>query len=82
MSAGRFRACRRGRNSSTVNGSADGVEIKLCVWADTETGEVLVAAAEGGRIAWTVDDAGREVVRKKWASFRPPLALVPAVESS
>jgi hypothetical protein len=25
---------------------ADGVEIKLCVWADTETGEVAVAVRD------------------------------------
>ena len=57
---------------------ADGVEILLCVWADTETGEVVVAAPEGGRIAWVVDDTGEEVIRTRWASFRPPLVLVPA----
>ena len=55
---------------------ADGVEIALCVWADTETGEVVVAAPEEGRLALTVDDAGEEVVRMKLASFRPPLVLV------
>jgi len=42
---------------------AAGVEITLCVWADTETGEFAVAAVEGGRLSWTVDDAGDEVVR-------------------
>ena len=57
---------------------ADGVEIKLCVWADTETGEVVVAAApDGGRLAWVVDHTGEEAVRTRWASFRPPLSLVP-----
>jgi len=30
---------------------ADGVEIKLCVWADTATGEVAVAVrADDGRL--------------------------------
>jgi hypothetical protein len=61
---------------------ADGVEIKLCVWADTETGEVAVAVRDSdGRQEWTVGDTGSEVVRKKWASFRPPLALVLGGES-
>ena len=78
----RSQAGRRGKTSSTVNGSADafvrgsvagsspwlqevivtpnhplygpthrhfdadGVELKLCVWADTETGEVAVAVRD------------------------------------
>jgi len=55
---------------------ADGVEIKFCVWADTETGEVAVTVRDDeGRLAWTVDDTGTEVVRTRWASFRPPLTL-------
>ena len=55
---------------------ADGVEIKLCVWADTLTGEVAVAVRDSdGRQEWTVDDTGSEVARKKWASCRPSLAL-------
>ena len=61
---------------------ADGVEIKLCVWADTATGEIVVAVRDSdGRRERTVDDTGSEVVRKKWASFRPPLALVLGGES-
>jgi len=43
---------------------ADGVEIKLCVWADTATGEVVVAVRDSdGRRERTVDDTGSEVVR-------------------
>ena len=58
---------------------AAGVEIKLCVWADTETGGVTVAVRDDeGRFEWTVDDTGEEVIRTRWASFRPPLVLVPA----
>ncbi len=61
---------------------ADGVEITLCVWADTETGEVVVAVRDDeGRLGFVVSDAGELVVRTLWASFRPPLALVPAGES-
>jgi len=45
---------------------AEGVELKLCVWADTETGEVAVAVRDSdGRQEWTVDDTGSEVARKK-----------------
>ena len=55
---------------------ADGFEVVLCLWADTETGEAVVAALEGGRITWVVDDTGKEVVRTRWISCRPPLALV------
>jgi len=45
---------------------ADGVEIKLCVWADTATGEVAVAVRpDEGRLEWTVGDTGTEVARKK-----------------
>lgn len=45
---------------------ADGVEIKLRVWADTATGEVAVAVrADEGPLEWTVGDTGTEVARKK-----------------
>lgn len=62
--------------------NADGVELKLCVWADMETGEVaVVVRADDGRLEWTIDDTGSEVARTKWASFRPPLTLVRGGES-
>ena len=51
---------------------ATGSEILgCCVWADTDTGEVV--HAEKGETA--VDDRGEVIVRKHWATYPAPLRL-------
>ena len=57
---------------------ANGVEITMCTWADTQTGEVIVFDRdEEGSLLLTVDDNGNETIKTKWEQHTPPLTIVP-----
>jgi hypothetical protein len=57
---------------------ANGVQIHYAVWADTDTGEVVVLCRDSdGRIEPATDDSGRETVKKEWQQHPAPLRLVP-----
>jgi hypothetical protein len=60
---------------------ANGVRLRYCQWADTETGEAVhVAFVEDGClkcVQTTVSDAGEEVLRREWRQHAAPLTYVP-----
>ena len=58
---------------------ANGVQLQLCTWADTETGEAVhIVSEHPGPLFTTVSDAGELVVRTEWRQHAAPLTYVPS----
>jgi hypothetical protein len=61
---------------------ANGVRLRHCQWADTETGEAVhIAVVEDGGLRHfdtTVSDTGVEVLRREWRQHPAPLRYVPS----
>jgi hypothetical protein len=61
---------------------ANGVRLRHCQWADTETGEAvhIVVVEDAGKRCFqtTVSDAGEEVLLREWRQHPAPLRYVPA----
>jgi len=61
---------------------ANGVRLRHCQWADTETGEAvhIVVVEDGGlrHFETTVSDTGVEVLRCEWRQHAAPLRYVPS----
>jgi hypothetical protein len=64
---------------------ANGVCLRHCQWADTETGEAVhTVVAEDGCLrifSTTVSDTGEEVLRREWRQHAAPLRYVPSTKA-
>jgi hypothetical protein len=55
---------------------AAGNDVPDCVWADTDTGEVVVLVRDAtGRVVLTVDDAGGACIKRQWMERPAPLTV-------
>lgn len=53
---------------------ANGVQLRFCVWCDTETGEAVHHEIDADDcLVWTVDETGSPTTRKVWRQHPAPL---------